>query len=303
MKRRFATLDVFTDQPLAGNPLAVVQDCAGLDTARMQAIAREFNLSETVFLLPPRDPINTARLRIFTPTQELPFAGHPTVGAAILIGLRDAPGMIAAQDILIVLEAEIGVISCTVGRSRGQAARARFTLPRLPEPAGVAGSSLALAEALGLAEDDIGFDGHAPCVFSAGNPFCFVPVATRAALAQAAPNLAAWPAGFSHMERGAAFLYTRECERAGSHFHARMFAPGLGVSEDPATGSAVAAFAGVLMQSEKIADGAPLFVIEQGFEMGRPSIITLGLDIVDGRLMEANIGGQAVLVQDGTIDL
>src|SRR6476619_4898527 len=114
MKRRFATLDVFTEEPLTGNPLAVVRDCAGLDTQRMQAIAREFNLSETVFLLPPVDPINTAKLRIFTPTRELPFAGHPTIGAAILIGLTDAPGMIAAQDILIVLEEEVGVISCTV---------------------------------------------------------------------------------------------------------------------------------------------------------------------------------------------
>jgi trans-2,3-dihydro-3-hydroxyanthranilate isomerase len=303
MKRRFATLDVFTDTPLTGNPLAVVRDCEGLDAARMQAIAREFNLSETVFLLPPDDPINTAKIRIFTPTLELPFAGHPTIGAAILIGLTDAPGMIVAQDILIVLEAGVGAISCTVGRSRGQAARARFTLPRLPEPAGVAASSLAIAEALGLNEDDIGFDNHAPCVFSAGNPFCFAPIASRDAIARAKPDMSAWPAAFGHMQRGAVFLYTRDCERPDSHFHARMFAPGLGVSEDPATGSAVAAFAGVLMQSEKIADGAPLFVIEQGFEMGRPSIITLGLDVVQGRLMEADIGGQAVLIQEGTIDL
>jgi trans-2,3-dihydro-3-hydroxyanthranilate isomerase len=302
MKRRFATLDVFTEEPLTGNPLAVVRDCAGLDGARMQAIAREFNLSETVFLLPPVDPINTARLRIFTPTRELPFAGHPTIGAAILIGLTDAPGMIAAQDILIVLEEEVGVISCTVGRSRGRAPRARFTLPRLPKPAGIAGTALAIAEALGLAEDDIGFDKHAPCVFSAGNPFCFVPIASQAAIARAAPDLAAWPAAFGHMERGAAYLYTRGGERPGSHFHARMFAPGLGISEDPATGSAVAAFAGVLMDAEKPADGAPVFVIEQGFEMGRPSIITLALDIVQGRLMEATIGGQAVLLQEGTID-
>jgi trans-2,3-dihydro-3-hydroxyanthranilate isomerase len=241
-------------------------------------------------------------MRIFTPATELPFAGHPTVGAAILIGLLDAPGLIAAQDILVVLEAEVGPISCTVGRSRGKAARARFTLPRLPAPDGAAGTALAIAEALGLAEDDIGFGAHGPCCFSAGNPFCFVPVASRAAIARAAPVAAAWPQAFGHMERGAAFLYSRDCERPGSAFHARMFAPGLGVSEDPATGSAVAAFAGVLMQSEPVPDGESLFVIEQGFEMGRPSIITLGLDVVEGRLMEAAIGGHAVLIQEGTID-
>ena len=303
MKRRFYTLDVFTEEPLTGNPLAVVRDCEGLDAARMQAIAREFNLSETVFLLPPVDPINTARLRIFTPTRELPFAGHPTIGAAILIGLTDAPGLIAAQDILIVLEEEIGPISCTVGRSRGRAARARFTLPRLPEPDGIAGSALAIAQALGLEEDDIGFDDHAPCIYSAGNAFCFVPVASRAALARAKPDPAAWPQAFGHMQRGAAYLYTRECERPGSHFHARMFAPGLGVSEDPATGSAAAAFAGVLMASENIGDGETLVVIEQGFEMGRPSLITLSLDVVEGRLMEAAIGGHAVLLQEGMLDL
>jgi trans-2,3-dihydro-3-hydroxyanthranilate isomerase len=247
--------------------------------------------------------VNTARLRIFTPTRELPFAGHPTIGAAVLIGLTDAPGMIAAQDILIVIEEEVGVISCTVGKSRGRAPRARFTLPRLPEPEGIAGESLAIADSLGLRESDIGFDDHAPAIFSAGNAFCFVPVASRAAIARAKPDPAAWPHAFGHMQRGAAFLYTRECERPGSHFHARMFAPGLGVAEDPATGSAVAAFAGVLMQSEEIVDGDHLFVIEQGFEMGRPSLITLGLEVAGGRLMEAEIGGNAVLVQEGTIDL
>lgn len=303
MKRRFYTLDVFTEEPLAGNPLAVVRDCEGLDAERMQAIAREFNLSETVFVLPPRDPVNTARLRIFTPTRELPFAGHPTIGAAVLIGLTDAPGMIAKQDVLIVLEEEVGPVACTVGRSRGRAPRARFTLPRLPVHEGVAGASLAIAAALGLREDDIGFDDHSPAIFSAGNPFCFVPVASGAAIARARPDAAAWPQAFGHMQRGAAFLYTRECERPGSHFHARMFAPGLGVSEDPATGSAVAAFAGQLMQSEDIPDGDHLLLIEQGFEMGRPSLITLGLEVAQGVLMEAEIGGHAVLVQEGTIDL
>ncbi len=303
MARRFSTLDVFTNTPLAGNPLAVVRDCDGLDGAAMQAIAREFNLSETVFILPPADPVNTARLRIFTPNRELPFAGHPTIGAAVLIGLSEAQGLMRAQDILIALEEDVGVISCTVGFDQQGNARARFALPKLPEPAGVAGESLAIAAALGLDEHDIGFDDHVPTIFSAGNPFCFVPVATRAALSRARPDLAAWPQAFGHMERGACYLYTRHCVDEAHDFHARMFAPGLGITEDPATGSAGAAFAGVLMQAEDVPDGSHVVSIEQGYDMGRPSLITLGLDVLDGKLMEASIGGSAVLVQEGTLHL
>ncbi len=303
MARRFSTLDVFTHTPLAGNPLAAVHDCGGLDGAAMQAIAREFNLSETVFILPPEDPVNTARLRIFTHTRELPFAGHPTIGAAVLIGLVEAHGLISKQDILIALEEEVGLIACTVGMDAKGIARARFTLPKLPEPAGVAGESLAIAAALGLDENDIGFDDHVPTIFSAGNPFCFVPVATRAALSRARPDLAAWPQAFGHMQRGACYLYTRQCADTAHDFHARMFAPGLGIVEDPATGSAVAAFAGVLMQAEQVPDGSHVVSIEQGYDMGRPSLITLGLDVLDGQLMEASIGGSAVLVQEGTLYL
>lgn len=301
MARRFSTLDVFTHRPFSGNPLAVVRDCEGLDAQAMQSIAREFNLSETVFILPPRDPINTARVRIFTPMRELPFAGHPTIGTAVLIGLTEAQGLMKAQDILIALEEEVGVISCTVGFDNQGVARARFTLPKLPEPAGIAGESLAIAQALGLDESDIGFENHAPTIFSAGNPFCFVPIATRAAIERAQPNLAAWPQAFGHMQRGACYLYTRQCVDQQHQFHARMFAPSLGISEDPATGSAVAAFAAVLMQSDKIADGSHVVSIEQGYAMGRPSLITLALDVLDGKLMEASIGGSAVLVQEGVL--
>ena len=303
MARRFNTLDVFTTTPLAGNPLAVVRDADGLDDGAMQRIAREFNLSETVFLLPPRDPVNTARARIFTPSRELPFAGHPTIGAAVLIGLTEAQGLMQSQDILIALEEEIGLISCTVGYDRNGIARASFALPKLPMPAGQAGQSLFIAQALGLDESDIGFGQHVPTIFSAGNPFCFVPVATRAAMSRAKPDAALWHAAFGHMERGACYLYTRESVAPDHHFHARMFAPGLGIAEDPATGSAVAAFAGVLMVHDKPADGAHMFMIEQGYEMGRPSLISLGLDVMDGKLMEATIGGSAVMVQEGTLRL
>jgi trans-2,3-dihydro-3-hydroxyanthranilate isomerase len=300
MRRAFYTLDVFTETRFAGNPLAVVRDAQGLSEARMQAIAREFNLSETVFVLPPRDPVNTALIRIFTPRSELPFAGHPTIGAAILIAELDAPEMLAAQHLSIVLEEKVGAVACTV-RRKDSLSRAHFALPRLPEAIGQAGGVAAIAAAVGLAASDIGFDGHAPSLYSAGVGFTFVPVATQEAIARARPAPDRWDA-IGPDDHPNAFLYTREVERKGSAFHARMFAPSLGVAEDPATGSAVAAFAGVVMQYEEPRDGDHGFVIEQGIEMGRPSFITLGMEVAQGALVGATIGGAAVRVAEGFID-
>jgi len=133
MRRAYCLLDVFTETPLAGNPLAVVLDADGLDDARMQAIAGEFNLPETVFVFAPRDPVNTAALRIFTPGRELPFAGHPTIGAAALVAHLRAPQMLSAQDLRLVLEEQVGDVVCVARHRRGQALAASFTLPRLPQ--------------------------------------------------------------------------------------------------------------------------------------------------------------------------
>ncbi len=300
MARRFFTLDVFAREPLAGNPLAVVIDADGLDDARMQAIAREFNLSETVFVLPARNPVNTARVRIFTPTMELPFAGHPTVGTAVLLASLRAPELAGSRDLGVVLEEQVGDVNCTVRLEKRGAAFAYFDLPRLPEKIGDA-DARALAEALSLEERDIGFDGHRPVVYSAGTPFCFVPVAGLDAIARArpdAPKLTAASAG----GRGA-WLYTRETCDAESAVHARMFSalmPGL---EDPATGAAAAAFAGVAHAFEKPEDGDHTLVIEQGYEMGRPSRITLGMCVQGGALIAATIGGHAARVGEGTLAL
>ena len=301
MRRTFHTLDVFTDTPFAGNPLAVVLDCDGLSTDRMQAIAREFNLSETVFVLDPVDPVNTARLRIFTPTRELPFAGHPTIGAAVLIAQLRAPQMLGGEGLALALEEPVGVIACAVRRPKGQAGRASFALPVLPESLGEARDASTVAAALGLHADDIGFDAHRSSVWSAGNPFTFVPVASLEAIGRACPDPALFAQAFDGA-RPAAFLYTQEVMREGSHVHARMFAPGLGISEDPATGSAAAAFAGVAAQFEQPEDGDHLLVIEQGFEMGRPSIIHLRLQIEGGALVGGSVGGAAVMVSQGMIE-
>ena len=301
MTRRYFVLDVFTETPFAGNPLAVVLDGDGLDDARMQAIAREFNLSETVFVREPRDPVHTAALRIFTPVSELPFAGHPTVGAAVLIAQMRAPDVLAARDVVVVLEEGVGPISCTVRARKGRALRATFDLPRMPEEAGAPPADGAIAAALGLAEADIGFDAHRPSVYSAGNPFTFVPLAGLDAIRRARPQPGLFETAFAGLGRGAVWLYTRETEIEGSHVHARMFAPRLGVSEDPATGSALAAFAGAALRFERPEDGDHLLIVEQGFEMGRPSLMMLEVIVREGKLVGASIGGSVVTVMQGTL--
>jgi trans-2,3-dihydro-3-hydroxyanthranilate isomerase len=303
VRRKYYVLDVFTDRPLAGNPLAVVVDCDGLDTASMQAVAREFNLSETVFVLEPRDPINTAQIRIFTPQAELPFAGHPTVGTAILIGELRAAAMMRSQDLGIVIEEKIGRISCTVRHAPGKPGHGLFVLPNLPTRTGMPKTAEELAPALSLEPGEIGFGRHVPSIYSAGVAFTFVPVGSKAALARAWPRLDLFEEAFVPAEAAKTFLYTREVQDASHHFQARLFAPGLGIPEDPATGSAAAAFSGVLMAFDKMQSGRHDIFIEQGHQMGRPSLIELSLDVEHGVLVEASIGGSAVIVAQGTLDL
>jgi trans-2,3-dihydro-3-hydroxyanthranilate isomerase len=298
--RPFQTIDVFTETALAGNPLAVVFDAEGLDDARMQAIAAEFNLSETVFVFEPRNAVNSARVRIFTPKREMPFAGHPTVGTAALIAHERAGDLLLRQDLRIVLEEPIGDVVCVARRRKGQALAAYFELPKLPERLEAKPPSAAeIASGLGLEPSDIGFDGHKASLYSAGAPFLFVPVRSLDAIGRAAPGIMPW----ATKDGPATFLYTRETEREGSAYHARMFAGAWGVAEDPATGSAAAAFAGVVRDFDRPRDGESMLIIEQGFEMGRPSLIALGLTIENGALASATIGGSVVIVANGSLDL
>jgi len=299
MRRKYFTLDVFADKALAGNPLAVVLDSVGLDAGRMQQIAREFNLAETVFVAEPRNPVNTARLRIFTPGRELPFAGHPTVGAAVLLAKVRAPELLAREDLRLVLEEEVGDVVCVARQRKGQALAAYFTLPRLPQSLGPAPETAQLAADLGLTASDIGFDGHRPSLYGAGTPNLFVPVNTLAAMAKARPDIRLWGA----QNGPCVYLYCNEVVTESSAFHARMFAPGWGIVEDPATGGAAAAFAGAIMEFDRPGDGEHMLIIEQGLEMGRPSFISLGLAVEGGALTSATIGGSAVIVAEGVIDL
>ena len=294
MTLRFVTLDVFTRTALAGNPLAVVLDADGLDDERMQAIAREFNLSETVFVLPPEEARHRARIRIFTPQRELPFAGHPTVGTAVLLALKDWGGTAAGA--AFGLEEGIGVVSCVAAVEGERAGSARFRLPRLPEIIGDGLSPEAAARAVGLEARDIGFDRHKPSRRSAGVPFDLVPVRSREAIGLARPQPLTG-------DQPGVFLYTRETSDPAHAFRARMFAPQFGIAEDPATGSAAAAFAGALMQFEPLGQGEHSLIIEQGYEMGRPSEIELQITIRNGALAGAEIGGGAVVVSEGELHL
>jgi len=297
MRRRFVTLDVFTDKRYAGNPLAVVLEPDGLDTAAMHSIAREFNLSETVFVLPPEDKAHRAKIRIFTPANELPFAGHPTVGTAVLLGRLDG----GAQPHDFVLELGIGPVRCSV-TPLAEGGRAVFDLPRLPQDIGPPASDDDIAAALGIAVADIGFDGVRPARWSAGAPYTLVPVRNLDAAGHCKINSAAWDKAFGVDSHSAAYIFCRETAQPGHAFHTRMFAPGAGIAEDPATGSAAAAFAGYLAQQGGYANGSNALVIEQGFEMGRPSLIELTLQIATGKLTGASIGGGAVVVTEGTIE-
>lgn len=297
MRRRFVTLDVFTERRFAGNPLAVVLEPQGLDALVMQAIAREFNFPETVFVLAPRDPAHRAAMRIFTPAAELPFAGHPTVGTAVLLGRIDGG---ATRD--FVLEEGIGPVRCRAAMVDADCGRASFDLPRLPSQAGPAPAAGAIAAALGLDQTDIGFGDFTPAPWSAGNPMCFVPIRSLAAIARARPHPSGFDSTFAINGRAIAYLFCGEVSEAGHDFHARMFAPGLGVPEDPATGSAAAAFAGVLATQGGYADGEHEVTIEQGYAMRRPSLMELTFVLRGDALASVSVGGGAVVVSEGAIE-
>lgn len=296
MRRRFVTLDVFTQTRFAGNPLAVVLESDGLDKSGMQAIAREFNLAETVFVMQPSNQNNRAMLRIFTPAVELPFAGHPTVGTAVLLGCMSGYNRGAHQ---IVLEETVGLVRCTVEAQGKERGRASFVLPRLPERTGEGANVNEAAAALSLNEDEIGFG--VPSRWSAGVPVHFIPVRNLDAIGRARPA-PSFEAVFEREGPAAVYLYCGETAAAEHHFHARMFAPGLGIREDPATGAAAAAFAGLIAETARPDDGEHRYVIEQGYEMGRPSQIELGMTIRESALVRASIGGGAIIVSDGHIE-
>ncbi|MGL4238552.1 PhzF family phenazine biosynthesis protein [Tabrizicola sp.] len=293
----FYTYDVFTDSAYAGNPLAIVLDADDLTPARMQTIARDFNLSETIFVQRPANPAHTARVRIFFPTAEIPFAGHPTIGCAIYLATAaEGPGDFARD---VLLEEEAGLVPVRVWR-RGDVTRAEFIAPVVPH--GVTGAEVAradrMAAALGLKPDEIGFGAHRPGVWQGGPRFLYAPVGSLVALARARPTEPAWSEVISAAGVDSIFLYAKgqDCD-----FRTRMFSPTAGIPEDPATGSASAILAAQLLASGALPEGETRLSLHQGVEMGRASQIGMTAKVVGGRLTEVRIAGSAVPVSEGRI--
>jgi trans-2,3-dihydro-3-hydroxyanthranilate isomerase len=289
----FETYDVFTDRKFTGNPLAVLLDARGLSLGDMQTITREFNLSETTFVLPPENPKNTARVRIFTLGYEMPFAGHPTVGTAIAIARqRKLTGSLR-------LELNAGLFEIRVDADE-RASFAEFLNPNLPAETGAAPSAEAIESALSLPAGSLDRQGHKPRKVGAGVNFVFAHAPLDAVRA-AKLNAAAFEALDLHETVGV-LLYAAGGEAPDASYHARMFAPNAGIPEDPATGSAAAALPGQIALSEEISDGAHRWVIEQGFEMDRASRIVATVTIAGGAVKSVRIGGFAVPVTRGHLD-
>ncbi len=296
MDRRYNHLTVFTKSESGGNPLAVITEVDGLDDVTMQALARKIGLSETVFVFPPTHPAHMALIRIFTPANELPFAGHPTVGTAIcLTESRIWRARGAEFDTLCVLEAKGGILRVAVRPDESGAAFAEFDVPDLPQEIGEPAPVDRIAAALSLAPTEIGFENFRPRRFSAGVPFTFVPVADIDAIARAQVVEEFWPDAFGADSHAAAYLYCRETVQTKASFHARCFVPTLGVLEDPATGSAAAAFAGVIHLYDDIPEGTYNGVIEQGMEME--------FEVENRTIRNVRIGGHAIMLGERTVTL
>ncbi len=292
----FATYDVFTTERFAGNPLALVLGADGLSDQAMQTIAREFNLSETLFVQRPDDPAHTAKVRIFFPTGEIPFAGHPTIGCAIyLAGKSQPPGDFETR---ITLEEQAGLVPVRVWRKDG-VTRAEFQAPVVPFPAGQGATPPVdlLAEALDISAKDIGVGPHSPGVFEGGPRFMYVPVKDLSILAKARPMEPAWSQAIKIGGVDNAYLYTQTADG----FQARMFSPTAGIPEDPATGSASAILAAQLLTAGQLKEGENQLTLTQGVEMGRPSQVGFRAIVKNGALEAVHISGSAVPVSTGHI--
>ncbi|MCA0304701.1 MAG: PhzF family phenazine biosynthesis protein [Proteobacteria bacterium] len=301
MKVAFQTIDVFTDTRFGGNPLAVIPDATGLSTGQMQAIAGEFNLSETTFVLPPRDPAHTAQVRIFTPRAELPFAGHPNVGTAFVLARAGTCHGRPVTGDKLVFEEIAGLVPLDLARENGTVVSARLAAPK-PLTLGDTLDPAVVAAMVGLDPADIVAVRHPPILASCGNDFLYVELASRAALARASVRTDRLAEHLPMNRAVGVHLYVASDE-PGIAVQSRMFAPLHGVPEDPATGSANVTLIGLLAHVRPERDLVLSLTIGQGFDMGRPSRLEARAEKKDGRVVATFIGGRCVPVTSGTIEL
>jgi len=286
MAYAFVLVDVFSDRPFGGNQLAVFPAADGIGEQTMQHLAREFNFSETTFVLPPRDPARTCQVRIFTPNQELPFAGHPTIGTAAVLAAADPDRQ------TFHFEEGVGPVTVTV---EGRMIRLQLQDP-VYESTEEAPPSV--ARALSLPEDAVVDSWYA----GVGLRFCFIRLAGAELVDRARLDRTAWEASIADGWSPHLYVFAGELRDSG-HVYARFFAPAAGVDEDPATGSAAASLVASLAQRSPGQHGTYRLRISQGVAMGRPSTLHGTAHQENGRLTQVTVGGDAVVVGTGTINL
>ncbi len=302
---KFYQADVFTGQPFGGNPVAVFPDAQGLTHVQLQQIAREMNLSETVFVLPPTDPAAVVRVRIFTPTQEIPFAGHPVLGAFFILAEL---GIISAKEPVtrFMQECAIGLFPVELHTEDGLVELVVMTQPK-PEFLGPVEDTedlYKIASALGLAKYTIA-DAKWPIeVVSTGLPVLIVPVRSLTAVRSIRPDSSAIIDLCRRFGANGIMVFTTVTVEPSATVHARMFAPSIGILEDPATGSASGALGAYLVQNG-VVDVAPTteVIVEQGYEIERPSQILVRVESDDDIIQAVKVGGQCVTVVEGTLKL
>jgi len=302
-------LDVFTQHVFGGNQLAVFPDAQGISDTQMQQIAREFNISETVFLLPPQTPQGTRRARIFTPGRELPFAGHPTIGAVhVLATIGRGPHTSPPRE--IVLEEIVGPVRVSIQEQSGDTLFIQLSTARAPEFRPLTVNPATFAPPLNLEPAD--FESTLPAgIVSCGTPFVILPLRDAGALRRARLNADAWQQLIATGALGSkdpmwtehVYPITNDPSVRPADLRVRMFAPSLGVVEDPATGSAAATLAAHLAHHASQSDGTLRWTVEQGIELGRPSTLYIEADKRAGDVMAVRVGGYAVIVSEGQFTL
>jgi trans-2,3-dihydro-3-hydroxyanthranilate isomerase len=301
MRLQFQTVDVFTAQQFLGNPLAVVLNAEALSSGQMQAIAAEFNLAETTFVRPPKDPAHIAEIRIFTPRSEMPFAGHPNVGTAYVLARAGVCYGRPVNSDRVIFEEKAGLVPIEILKDGTTIVGARLAAPQ-PLSIGAEIAGELVASACGISPADIETANHRPCIASCGAPFILAELKTRAALAAARPNGDVFRLEVAKHPVVSIMIYT-QVDEADIQIRARMFAPHLNIPEDPATGSANVALIGLLAKLRAEANLSLSKTIAQGVEMGRTSILQATAEKQNGVVIGTFVGGRCVPVMSGTIDL
>ncbi|HVH39542.1 MAG TPA: PhzF family phenazine biosynthesis protein [Gemmatimonadaceae bacterium] len=299
---RFLTLDVFTARPFGGNQLAVFPDASGIPEAMLLPITREFNFSEVTFCYPPADAANTRRVRIFTPGGELPFAGHPVIGTAAALALHEG-ALAGATTGRFLFELGVGVVPVDVRVEGESLAWAELSAVKMPEIGPQVPTLDTLAEMLSLETNDLVGGALTPQAVSCGYPFLLVPLKTVAAVSRARLRLERWERTLAKSWAPEILVAAKDPDGGPQHWRARMFAPGINIMEDPATGGAAAAFAGWLALKEPRTDGSFAWSIDQGIEMERPSRIDIGADKSNGAVTAVRVAGRAVTMSEGRLRL